>query len=109
MTQQAVFNMIDSMGFPNAYYQFPSDTEQEPPFVVFFFSSRDDLYADNANYRPIGVLSVELYTAEKDLSSESAVEAVLASNGLTYSKEEAYIDSESMWQISYEMEVIYDG
>ena len=109
MTQQAVADIIESMGFPYAYYQFTNDTEQKPPFVVFFFSSRDDLYADNANYRPIVVLSVELYTAEKDFSSESAVEAVLSSNGLTYSKEEAYIDSESMWQISYEMEVIYDG
>jgi len=97
------------MGFDFAYYQFPEGTSQAPPFVVFFYSQIDDLYADESNYQRIVRLNIELYTAEKDFDSEAAVEAVLAENDLTYYKEENYIDSEKLYQIAYEMEVIITG
>lgn len=109
MTYKEISTMIESIGFPFAYYQFPEGTSQAPPFVVFFYSQIDDLYADEANYQRIVTLNIELYTAEKDFDSEAAVEAVLAENDLTYYKEENYIDSEKLYQIAYEMEVIING
>lgn len=109
MTYKEISTMIESIGFDFAYYQFPEGTSQAPPFVVFFYSQIDDLYADEANYQRIVTLNIELYTAEKDFDSEAAVEAVLAENDLTYYKEENYIDSEKMYQIAYEMEVIING
>lgn len=106
MTYKELADMIEGIGLPFAYYQFPEGTEQAPPFVVFFYSQIDDLYADESNYQRIVTLNIELYTAEKDFVSEAAVEAVLAENELTYYKEENYIDSEKLYQIAYEMEVI---
>lgn len=109
MTYKELADMIEGIGLPFAYYQFPEGTEQAPPFVVFFYSQIDDLYADESNYQRIVTLNIELYTAEKDFVSEAAVEAVLAENDLTYYKEENYIDSEKLYQIAYEMEVIING
>lgn len=109
MTYKELADMIEGIGLPFAYYQFPEGTEQAPPFVVFFYSQIDDLYADESNYQRIVTLNIELYTAEKDFVSEAAVEAVLAENDLTYYKEENYIDSEKLYQIAYEMEVIITG
>ena len=109
MTYKGISTMIESIGFPFAYYQFPEGTSQAPPYVVFFYSNIDDLYADESNYQRIAQLNIELYTAEKDFESEAAVEAVLAENDLTYYKEENYIDSEKLYQIAYEMEVIING
>ncbi len=109
MTYKELADMIEGIGLPFAYYQFPEGTEQAPPFVVFFYSQIDDLYADESNYQRIVTLNIELYTAEKDFVSEAAVEAVLAENELTYYKEENYIDSEKLYQIAYEMEVIING
>lgn len=109
MTYTEVATMVASIGLPYAYYQFPEGTAQEPPFVCFFYTNTDDLYADDKNYQGIPRLNIELYTSEKDFEKEAALEKILNDNGLTYYKEENYINSESMWQIAYEMEVIING
>lgn len=109
MTYTELATMIGSFELPYAYYQFPEGTGQEPPFVVFFYSNIDDLYADETNYQRIVTLNIELYTREKDFDNEAKIEGVLASYNLTYYKEENYIDSEKMYQIAYEMEVIING
>jgi hypothetical protein len=55
------------------------------------------------------VLNIELYTSEKDFDLEAQVEGIISGKGLTYYKEESYIDKENIWQIAYEMEVIING
>lgn len=109
MTYKEIAAMVESIGLPYAYYQFPEGTGQEPPFVVFFYSNIDDLYADESNYQRIVTLNIELYTREKDFEKEATVEGILQNSGLSYYKEENYIDSEKMYQIAYEMEVIING
>lgn len=106
MTYKQIASMVSSIGLPYAYYQFPEGTAQAPPFVVFFYADTDDVFADDTNYQRIATLNIELYTSEKDFSTESTVEQILKNNNLTYYKEENYIDSEQMWQIAYEMEVM---
>lgn len=108
MTYQEIAQMIESIGLPFAYYQFPDDTEQAPPFICFLYDY-DDFYADDSNYVKHVVLTVELYTDTKDIPLESAVEAVLDANEMTWSKASTYIDSERMWQTSYTMEVFING
>ena len=109
MTYQEINKMIESFGLPYAYYQFPEGTKQATPFVVFYFVNSDDLYAENSNYQRIEVLNIELYTSEKDFDIEGVIEEFLSDNGLSYYKEENYINSEKMWQIAYEMEVMING
>ena len=106
MTYKAIADMIATIGLPYAYYEFPDDTPQTPPFICFYFPDSDDFFADNQNYVGIRRLYVELYTNEKDFDLESTVEGVLAANGLTFRKSDDYINSEKMWQTLYEMEVI---
>lgn len=109
MTYKQIASMVSSIGLPYAYYQFPEGTAQAPPFVVFFYADTDDVFADDTNYQRIATLNIELYTSEKDFSTESTIEQILTNNNLTYYKEENYIDSEQMWQIAYEMEVLITG
>lgn len=109
MTYKQIASMVSSIGLPYAYYQFPEGTAQAPPFVVFFYANTDDVFADDTNYQRIATLNIELYTSEKDFATESTVEQILTNNNLTYYKEENYIDSEQMWQIAYEMEVLING
>lgn len=106
MTRIDVADMIKSIGLPYAYYQFPEGTAQELPFVVFFFSGSDDLYADQENYQKIATLNIELYTKQKDFAQDQSIEDILNNNGLTYYKEENYIDSEKMWQTAYKCDVV---
>ena len=106
MTVKAISDMIAATGLLYAYYQFPDGTQQEPPFICFYFPESDDFYADNSNYVDKRRLYVELYTDNKDFEKEATVESALSSNGLSYRKVETYINSERMYQITYETEVI---
>jgi hypothetical protein len=106
MTRKEVAQMVDSIGLPYAYYQFDEDTAQAPPFVVFFFSTSNDLYADQTNYQRIDSLSIEFYSSEVDFDTEEAIETILNDAGLTFYKEQSYIESERIWQTAYDMEIV---
>lgn len=109
MTRKEVAELVAQIGLPYAYYQFPDDTPQSPPFVCYFYGSSDDVFADSENYAKIRVLNIELYTKDKEFELEDIVEGILRENHLSYYKEENYIDSEKMYQIAYEMEVLING
>ena len=64
------------------------------------------MLADNSNYQKIEHLIVELYTDNKSFTAEAAVEQVLADHGMVWSRSEAQIDSERMYEVVYEMDVI---
>lgn len=110
MTYKEVKNMIAGFGLPFAYNEFPHDTEQAPPFICFLFTdSSDDLMADNKNYQKIRPLSIELYTDEKDFAQEETIETALINAGLAFVRSEAYIESERMYQINYDTEVLINA
>lgn len=106
MTFQEVKNMVESIGLPYAYFQFPEKTGQAPPFICFFYTNSDDLFADNSNYQDIRRLNIELYTSTKDFALEKTIEDTLKLNGFSYYREENFIETEKIWQIAYEMEVL---
>jgi len=61
--------------------------------------------ADNQNYKSITNVQVELYTKIKDQTSEGQVETLLKTNRLPYQKVEAYLDSEALFQVIYEIRI----
>ena len=106
MTYQEVATMVAEVGYPTAYYQFPEGTEQAMPFVCFYFPENNDMLADNSNYQKIEHLIVELYTDNKSFTAEAAVEQVLANHGMVWTRSETQIDTERMYEVVYEMDVI---
>lgn len=106
MTHSEISAMIGEIGLPYAYYQFPNDTPQALPFICFIYGESADLYADNSNYQPITPVQVELYTVVKDFELEDAVEDVLASHGITWEKDEGFLDSEKMHMTTYQFEAV---
>lgn len=106
MTTEQVSGMIKEIGIPYAYYQFPEDTSVPTPFICFYFDENNDVFADDVNYTKIVNLCIELYTDDKDFNLEKQVESVLQEHNMSYTKSEARIDSEKMFEILYQMEVI---
>lgn len=106
MTYKEVSEMISSIGLPYAYYQFPDNTELQPPFICFLFSDDNDFIADNTNYQLIRALTVELYTDNKDFALEQTVEDTLNGSGLVYSRNETYLDTEKMNMVTYTTEIV---
>lgn len=100
MTLTEVYTGLKKAGYPVAYRAFKAATE--PPFVCYLFIGSADVMADNSNYHGMSDLHVELYTSEKDPTAEAAVETQLKALGLAWSKFEAFIDAEDMYQILYQ-------
>lgn len=107
-TYQEIATIIEGFGLPYAYYQFPDGTEQEPPFICFFYEY-EDVYADDSNYVGRVILHIELYTDNKDIATETTIENALAECVFSYGKQATYITSERMWQTAYTMEVLING
>ena len=104
MTYKQISDMIEGFGLPFAYYEFP-ETQEAPPFICFLFTDSDDLLADNTNYAKIRPLSIELYTDNKDFALEQRIETALNDAGLVFTRTEIYIDSERMFQVTYNTSV----
>jgi hypothetical protein len=104
MDAQDLFEGLELSGYPVAYRQFKS--AQAPPFICYMFMDGDDFKADNQNYLAVGNFNVELYTNNKDPAAETAVETQLQALGLVWSKSEAFIDTEDMYQVLYQVQLI---
>lgn len=106
MTYKEVADMAAAVGIPSAYYQFPNDTELAPPFLCFIYTGSNDQYADDLNNQRIDGVQFELYTDTKDFDLEAQVEQVLTGAGVSWSKEEGYLDSERMHMTAWRFEIV---
>lgn len=104
MTQTELFNALKAIGYPVAYFEF--QTEPQAPYLVYLFAYSNDLMADNHNYMDISNFQIELYTEHKDLAAEKKVQDKLKELKLAYSKSETKIESEKLYQVIYEIQLL---
>lgn len=109
MTHEEVFQMLEGSGLPVIYYSWPENMAPSLPYLVYYYPNSADEYADNTNHQKNMRLNVELYTKQKDFDLEAQIGTILNNNGLTYSTSEGYLDSEEMYEILFETEVIING
>lgn len=109
MKVEEIYSMLSATGIETAYYQFPVGEAPDLPYIVFYFPNDNSFVADSKVFQKIAHLNVELYTNEKDFDIEAQLEQVLDQNGFVYTRAESYLDSEKMYEVLYEMEVLING
>ena len=107
MTKKEVADLVASFGLPWRYSHF-SQTPS-PPYVVYYYPSENDVMADDSNYVNRRQLFVELFTTSKDATTEATIETKLKQAGLSWYKQTDFLNDESLFQTTYEMEVIING
>ncbi|MEI7027155.1 hypothetical protein [Paenibacillus sp. y28] len=105
MTQVDLYAALKTIGLPVAYGEFNSPAPA-PPFITYQFAYSGDLMADNHNYLDISNYQVELYTTKKDPAAEKLLQDKLKELRLPYSKTGTYLESEKLWQIIFEIQLI---
>ena len=108
VTQSQIEQMLVGMGIPVTYHHFETEQGQEPPFLVYLFPESDNMAADNRVYQKLSELNVEIYTDVKSVELESRMEKILDEAGLFWDKTEIWIESERLYEVLYEMEVLMD-
>jgi hypothetical protein len=101
--------MLESIGLPLAYHHFEEGESPAPPFLIFYFPNTDNFGADDKVYQKVQILDIELYTDKKDPALEEQIESVLDDHEMFYDKNESWIASEKMYEVIYEMEILYHG
>ena len=101
MTQEQIYNLLQRMQLPVAYNHFKET--KSLPYLVYFTEDTSNFGADNKVYYKIDNWVIELYTDKKDINLETKLEALLEDAELYYEKYEAYIDTEKLYQVRYEI------
>lgn len=109
MTYEELASMIDEMGYPNAYYQFYEHNVPDLPYVIFYLPNSANFGADNIVYQKGSRLNIELYTSNKSYEDEAKIESILNQYGFFYEKTESFLESENMYEVLYEMEMIINA
>ena len=90
MTYENVIEMLEEAGLPLAYDHFAEGESSEPPFLIFLFPGTDNVFADD----------------KKDPETENTIEDILISHELPYEKSEVWIESEKMYEVLYQTQMI---
>ena len=64
------------------------------------------MFADNKVWQKINQLNIELYTDEKSPETEETIEEILDSYEIPYEKSESWIESEKMYEVLYQTEIL---
>lgn len=102
MTLSKVMDRIESI-LPVTYRAWPENQAPELPYACVMCGQTNTLPADGGVYYSTTDVAIEVYCKTKDPELESRIEAAL--DGITWSKDEEFIDSEDCNQIIYEIEV----
>ena len=108
MSLKELYNLLTSItGFTAkvCYRAFPEGAAPALPYIVYYVEQSDNFMADGKVYLQKNEVTIELYSQDKDVTSESALEAVLDANCIPWNKYEDYIDSEHMYMISYDITI----
>ena len=109
MNQPELYSALKSLGLPVAYSAFvetPTNPLPKPPFITYQFAYSGDMMADNLNYVEISNFQVELYTKIKDMATEKILQDKFKELELPYNKTETTLESENLYQIVYEIQLI---
>lgn len=106
MTYDEVIAMLEEAGLPLAYDHFAEGESPDPPFLVFLYPGSDNMFADDTVYQKIDELNIELYTDVKDPKNETRVEGILIARNLPYEKSEVWIESEKLYEVLYQTQII---
>jgi hypothetical protein len=101
--------MLKEADLPLAYDHFAEGKAPDPPFLIFLFPGSDNVFADDTVFQKIDELNIELYTDKKDPVTETKIENILISHDLPYEKTEVWIESEKMYEVLYQTQIIYGG
>lgn len=105
MRSEELKGILRTSGLPVAYRAFPERQAPPLPFICFQETGSHNTGADGIVWHSAKRIDVELYTDHKDPEAEEKLETALTAAGIYFESYETYIDSEKMYQITYEIEV----
>lgn len=103
MTLNSLKNELEKLNIPIAYSHFKD--VQYPPFCTYSVNNEDNVTADGKTAITVFSTRVDLCTEHRNFTLENELEVIFAQNSITFEKTILWIDSEKMFQITYDFEM----
>lgn len=97
---------VKSTGTPVVAVRWPKGTTQATPYACWVLDATRNAYGDDRVTVVIGRYDFELYTDQRDLDRERAIEAAFDAAGIAWSKSGGYIESEDLVETIYSTDLI---
>lgn len=104
-TPQDIRGILQSTGIPFAYRLWEEGKAPPLPYGLYYAGRANNFAADGKVHFTAQRYTIELYTEKKEPDTEALLENALNSAEIFWTKDEAYIESERMNEIIYEIEV----
>lgn len=103
MNYQELDEILKETGVPFTFHHW--ENPGPPPYGVYLDDYTENFAADNISYFEISHCNVEIYTRQRDPEVEKKIEKVLNQHEIYWDRMCSYIESESLYQTTYEIEV----
>lgn len=101
----ALLNSIHDFQDKVTYRAWEEGEAPELPFICYLFSDTDNVKADDGVYVQRQNVAIELYSKNKDIAHEEAIENALNENAIPWDKYEDYIETEKVYKITYDITI----
>lgn len=105
MTLKEIKTLLSSTQLPVVYDFWPEGAAPGLPWICYREAGSSNFAADGIVYQAIRNIDVELYSRQKDPTSEELLEATLTAAGIFWEKSEIYLADEQAYEVIYEIEV----
>lgn len=103
MTHKELKNLLETPGYPVAYYAFKE--AKSPPFLAFVRENNENIPADDGVYASWHNYRVELYMDENNPDIEAVFENLFKENDIYYEVEETYVESERLHVVIFSIQI----
>lgn len=106
MTLQEIDAVLRGTGIPTAYLGWPDDDPEAPsaPFICYAQTGANNFAADGVVYFSARRIEAALYTKTQNEAAHGTLEAALREAGIFWTKTQAYIFAQKIFETVYTME-----
>lgn len=108
MTLTELYTLLDSITeLKNKvrYRAFAPGSLPTPPYAVYLITESANFTADNKAYFPMDNIDIEIYTASKDISLESKIEAALDTAEIPWRRSDTYDSFDEIYETIYSITI----
>lgn len=104
MLQNEVYEMLCSTGIEVFYYK--TGEPISPPYIVYYLDGSEAYGSDFSNGIKKDSYVIEFYSSKKDAVNQRKIEQALNYNGIKYTTNESYLDTECLYMVAFYFEIV---
>lgn len=95
---EKIYEILSSLNLPVSYSDFKNSKNTKPslPFISYYETDSDNLFADDSVYCENSNVIIELYTQNKNLELEKQVKNLLKSHKICYKTSNSDVPDENI-------------